>query len=471
MLRLTCCFALLACGGSGSDPDASTDGPLPDTPGVDSTIDANVDAMTPAPGRPVFSVETITTGADQDALIALTQPGDTVDLLAFTPAELWHSEIGSGTAAAVLTLTEPLDGFDPPPSAVRASDGTLHVVWESTSIRYASNASGDWAEMEVASNGREPSVALDVSGVPHVAFVRLADEVNVARLDGGVFTSEVVASAPGGRGLPWTAIGTENDRLVLVGTVGDGTFWMRANEGEGWVEESFDVGDAIFMERSGDYAFAAGGLGSLISFQSNDRHGALKPAGTSTVEVATLGARFELALDAPVSAVVGDRGAFIVGHDFGSRLAVVAPGGEFWPLVAAVPWNECSENIGLSMDAADNPIVVIWCRGELTVFRSSGTYPPEYDARCEEAVTTMCDHACSCGGPEGDECGFVIGSSTDSGNRSGCRLSAREKLCSDSTEPFETLTSCLSAMGAAPTCETNGYVVPEVCDALSRLGE
>ena len=469
-MRFLCCLALIACGGSGSDADAALDSPAPDTPGFDSSFDSGVDAMMPAPGRPTFMLERV--ALDAEPQIALTQPGETVDMLALAGLELWHMEIGSGSAEAVLTVSESLSPSDPPPSAARAADGTLHIAWEAISVRYATNAGGTWTESEVASNGREVSLALDASGVPHVAFIRLADEVNVARLEGDTWTTEVVGNAPGGIGLPWTGIATEGDRLVLVGTTGEGSFWLRTNDGSGWVDDTIDIGDVVFMGRTGQHTLTAGEGGTLLTFYSNGRYAAFRPAGASAFQVATLGNTFELDLDEPVGSAVGAEGAFIAGRDFGDRLAVVAPGTPFWPLVAAVPWRGgCSSsgnNIALSMDADDDPIMVAWCERELLVFRADGNYPTEYAARCDEAVTALCDQACACGGPDGDACGFFIEGSTNSGNLSGCRLSARETLCSDSTEPFETLTTCLPML-APTTCDTNGYPVPEACWPLGRL--
>ena len=463
MVRLLLCIlsiVLVSCGGSGGDSDATTvDGGEPDA--------GTVDMMTPPPGRPMFSVEKIVPATDQSALIALTQPGETVDLLALTQLELWHLEIGSGSAEAVLTLTEPYSSADPPPSAARASDGTLHVVWEAGGVQYATNSSGTWIESEIASNGRGVSLALDASGVPHVAFISLADQVNVAHLEGDTWTTEMVANAPGGNGLPWTAIASEGDRLVLSGTKGDGTFWLRVNEGAGWVEQTIDVGDVIFMEQSGEQTFTAGGAGTLLTFQSNGRYAAFRPAGATAFQVAPLGNTYELNLDAPVGTTVGTDGAFIAGQDFAQRLAVVAPGAPYWPLVAAVPWDDCRVNIALSMDAEDNPIMATWCEGEITVFRAEGNYPADFEARCDEAVTALCDQACACGSPD-DECSYFVDTSNHAGNRAGCMLAARESLCSDSSEPFETLLSCLATFDT-PACGPTGYVVSETCWPLSRL--
>jgi hypothetical protein len=465
-LFILCVFSslLASCGGSGSDSDASMD-----MSGIDGgEPDAGaVDTMMPPPARPLFSFEKIVSGTDQSALIALTQPGETVDLLALTPTELWHLEIGAGSAEAVLTLTESFSPAAPPPSAARASDGTLHVVWEAIGVRYATNASGTWTESEIASSGRGVSLALDASGVPHVAFISLADQVNVARLEGDTWTTEVVASAPGGVGLPWAAIASEGERLVLAGTTGDGSFWLRVNEGAGWAEQAIDVGDVIFMGHSGEQTLTAGGGGTLLTFQSNGRYAAFRPAGATAFQVATLGNTYELNLDAPVGSAVGADGAFIAGQDFGERLAVVAPGAPYWPLVAAVPWDDCQVNIALSMDAGDNPIMATWCEGEIAVFRAEGSYPADFEARCDEAVTALCDRACACGSPD-SECSYFVDTENHAGNRSGCMLAARESLCSDSSEPFETLLSCIATFDT-PACDPTGYLVSEVCWPLRSL--
>ena len=66
-------------------------------------------------------------------------------------------------------------------------------------------------------------------------------------------------------------------------------------------------------------------------------------------------------------------------------------------------------------------------------------------------------------------CGYFFEGRNNSGNRSGCLLSARETLCSDSSEPFETLLACLATFDSPDACDMNGYPLPETCWPLSRL--
>jgi hypothetical protein len=457
---------LAGCGGS-SDADAGLpDGAVPDS----GVPDGDGGVSIPTPRRVALDVTTAT--FDVGGWLTFTQPADTVELVALTLGDtprLWRMEVGADTPTAVLDLTHPPDATDSEIkiSAARGVDGALHVVWESAvgDVGYATDASGAWTESTVA-RGAGPSIALHADGTPYVAFVQRSDAV-VAHLEGAAWVTETVASV--GTTAPWTWIANGGGPLVLAGTVGDGQLWLRYRESSGWVERPIDLSEATFMNRSHNYAMAAGPVGVVLGLESNQVNwAAYVPAGSSTAEVLRVGPTFELNL-MQTWAAAGDERVYVGGiDDVGQRLGILSRGSPAWPFVGAVPWDftECGEHVALGIDTADQPILAAFCGVRLYVFRTVGQYPDDWVDRCERAVTALCDQACACGSPE-DVCGFTSPETgQDSGNRAGCELAAREALCSNSTRADGDLTACLATFDTPAACVTDGYPLPDACVAL-----
>ena len=149
------------------------------------------------------------------------------------------------------------------------------------------------------------------------------------------------------------------------------------------------------------------------------------------------------------------------------RVSAWAVSDPFWPRIASFPRDSgCSsdQSVGMSLDAQDHPVlVVLGCSGALQIFRQVGTYPEDWNERCQDAIVQLCDLACDCA-PEGPgDCGYAYSSGyTPGGNRSGCELGARDNLCGDSTSSPEELATCVATLEPA-TCGIYGYPVNDAC--------
>lgn len=465
---------LLACGGSSGGDGGMLDGAVPDRAVPDGTVDDGGVPPGAEPDHPVFTLTQVPFDS-RVQLVALTQPAETVEAVAVTfgdTTQLWRMDVDTRTPTAVHEIVEvpQTTDADAPLSAVRASDGSLHVVWESDSrnIRYATDSSGAWTESTIA-HGEAPSIVLDAAGTPWVAYMDLPDAV-VARLDGSAWTTETIGGV--GTTQPWTAIANADGRLVVAGTLDDGNLWVKAQEGGAWVDQPIDISD-VLVGATNQQALAAGPAGILLTFQSNLKsYAAYRPAGETDFQVRLLGATFEILLEQS-SATAGREHVYVGGVEWSDRLVLLAPSEPYWPMVAGIPWDSslCSgDSTAVGVDAADQPIIAAaGCSGSLFLFRTAGTYPPEYPERCDEAVTALCDEACRCGAAE-DPCGYTSpDTGQHSGNRSGCLLAARETLCSNSTKPFEALTSCIATFDMPAACVADGYPLPDECSSLSVL--
>jgi len=283
-----------------------------------------------APSLPSVMLASVSGGLWTRGAVAMETAIPNVDV-AFGPAEV--KDVKDLTADNVTGTDMVADG-----------DGKLHVVWSSTDgLWYATNTGGSFQAQRVTpAPASGPSIAVDGSGTPWVAYLQGGDVVvSVLRTGtkGSAWTSQGVAPAPACRGCR-TAIGITGEAAPIV-AFSDGKSPMVARhparplgKGEEWKVEAVGTG--------------SGGQGMDLAVDTDGNPHVSYYAGTEVIEarsiggapwqtstVATVGEGTAGAAGAATSIAVDDQGvAYVAWYDAGDDSVALASNdtGTFAPI-------------------------------------------------------------------------------------------------------------------------------------------
>ncbi len=406
----------------------------------------------------------------------ITQPGADPVAVIFTTDGLWIWTLDGAAPVKVLSDV-PLTG-DYVPKAIRVGN-TIHVAWGTQSINHAyGTIDGEWSTSVVA-DGKKPTIAATEDGTVHMGWHSFELEGRTAfyaSWNGSSWQSEAVRLVEGTRAArEWAGVASSGTNLWLAGTDTDDSIWLLRRDGDSWAEEALDVSDYVEFGMTYEQQIHAGPAGLAILFNINPilassgspRAGTYvswRPSGGNAFETTIVGEGFTNILESP-ELVVGESAALVADHNFDLTLLWgLAP--DFWPRIGSfsrpIGQGGClDEFVSISFDSADQPLVMVGGCETIDIFRQAGTYPNDWNERCQSAANELCDLACACG-PSGD-CGYVFSNgNSPGGNRSGCELSAFDSLCGDSTSTPEEVEACVATFQPAE-CVELGYPVDDAC--------
>jgi hypothetical protein len=148
--------------------------------------------------------------------------------------------------AGATTLSAPIGGYT---SVAVTPAGVPHVVWYNAATASLQHASYNpsttiWAidTVDAAPSGvPSPSMTLDASGQPHIAYISSTGLVVATRGAGGVYTTDAVTG--GGTTHPFLILdGTGAPRLSLINSSGSAAYAYK--QGTAWTVESIEAATA-----------------------------------------------------------------------------------------------------------------------------------------------------------------------------------------------------------------------------------
>lgn len=130
------------------------------------------------------------------------------------------------------------------PSLALDASGAPHLAYHQRSdqgLFYATQAGASWGREAVASPAWAPSLALDASDTPHIAFTQDGPSVSYALRDEGAWQTDPVRSPAGGPSLALDQAGAPHLAFCGFGPH-QGVWYARWSAEQGWEYEQVDTG-------------------------------------------------------------------------------------------------------------------------------------------------------------------------------------------------------------------------------------